>query len=81
MRHTTSQHLISVPIDIPKPMDDVFAGLALYNTGTLTVAYKVGVAFVLEAGIGDLMMHPLALAPGERLTINVRQMIGSGRDR
>ncbi len=75
MRQPRAAPLISVPIDIPEPMGDVFAGLALYNTGTLTVAYKVGVAFVLEAGIGDLMMHPLALAPGERLTINVRQVI------
>lgn len=53
-------------------MADIFAGLALYNTGALTVAYKQSVAFVLRVGgMGDLMMHPLALPAGHRLEIDV----------
>ncbi len=37
-----SPHLRSVPVDITDPeMAEIFQGMALYNTGAITLAYRV----------------------------------------
>lgn len=74
----------SIPVDIVRDdpeLAKVFAGMAVYNHGRITVAYKVGVAFDLKIDYGNprgverLMVQPFAISRGARLTFDTIQLL------
>lgn len=65
--------LRSIPIDIDDDeMAAVFHGMAIYNTGTISVAFRKEIV-VAKIRLGDRIWSniPMLVKPGERLSLDV----------
>ena len=62
--------LISVPIDIPDSLKDTFAGLALYNTGSIVVAYRRPILMrMIRKGNAIWTNAAMVIDPDTKLTL------------
>lgn len=52
----------------------VFLGMAVYNHGRITIAYRVPMKMTISVGNTELMMYPFAVEARSRVVLNMEPL-------